>query len=1076
MTMSKRLFKLLAPCLLALFAALTVNAQTATATLSGMVEDQNGASVPDVTITVENVGTRQKRTVVSNDNGYFTVPLLPPGEYTINFSREGFAQTNVNNVVLNVADQKSLEVQLRVGDVKNDVEVQADASLLDTSGAVTTTIDRTFVQNMPLNGRSFSTLALLTPGVTVTGAGFGSFSVNGQRPGTNYFTVDGAGGNIGLVGQTVLSPKDLGGALPGESAMGGTSNLVSIDALEEFKVQTSTYGADSGRQPGAQVQVVTRSGKNQFSGTLFEYFRNEALDARNYFNFKPAPQAPLRQNIFGGTFSGPLPFLNFGDGGGPLIKSGKDRTFFFFSYEGHRLEIPNSGVTNVPSLRLRQQASPVVRPILDAYPTPSGPEFVSNTACPSSSDPQCNTTVNRMWSGAAPYNYSTSNPSNQDSASIRIDHHLNGQHRIFGRFSNSPSDWYRGIFQKTRVASETRTLTLGFDSAITSHLSNAFRFNHSRQQTATEFPLFSEGGNSVFNEDLLTFGNGGSATIGFTSLTFSTPSLVVGESVNTYQKQLNLVDDVTIVLGAHQLKVGVDYRRLNPVFGPRDSNSLRFTNEAGIRNATFGSATIVALEPTRPTFQNFSAYIQDTWRVSRKLTLDLGLRWEFNPSPTEANEQYPRVVQGIDGTDIANATLAPVGTPFYRTFYKAFAPRFGAAYKLRGKSNWETVVRGGFGVYYDLGNGSVGIGWPFQASRALTGACLSIPVTSSCATRPTISVATTTSVSLDPDLTLPYTLQWNITTEQSLGKGQSVTIGYVASASRELLTSQSLNQQPRDPNSGALLPRPNPNFGPISYVFNRPISDYNSMQVRYKAKFANVLQALVNYTWSHAIDEVSTDFTPRVFDQGDADFDIRHNLSAALHYEIPNPLKESALRFLLSDWSLDALVYAQTGQPLDIVAANTLVVDDVLVTIRPDVVPGQPIYIQDSSVAGGRRINPLAFQVPQQCLPLGAPNCANTVVRQGSLGRNSLRQLPIYQLDLALARSFRFGEKRALKLKAEAFNVFNHPMFATYQNQLSFPATLGVPSATLNSRLGGLNQIYNFGGPRSIQLSAKLEF
>ncbi|HLA10302.1 MAG TPA: carboxypeptidase-like regulatory domain-containing protein, partial [Pyrinomonadaceae bacterium] len=249
-------------------------------TLSGTVADQNGAVVANAAITVADPAKGLKRNVTTNSEGQFTVPLLPPGTYTVTVSQDGFGTVQVNDLVLNVADNRSLNIQLKVGDISGVVNVEASAVAVRTEGSVATVIDRTFVGNLPLNGRSFSSLVLLTPGVTIATSGAasqdaGQFSVNGQRASTNYFTVDGAGANFGI--GAIAKSLQVSGSYPATGITGGTSNLVSIDALEEFKIQTSTYTAESGRQPGGQVQIVTRSGKNQFHGLLFEYFRNEAL-------------------------------------------------------------------------------------------------------------------------------------------------------------------------------------------------------------------------------------------------------------------------------------------------------------------------------------------------------------------------------------------------------------------------------------------------------------------------------------------------------------------------------------------------------------------------------------------------------------------------------------------------------------------------------------------------------------------------------------------------------------------------------------------------------------------------------
>jgi hypothetical protein len=287
---------------------------------------------------------------------------------------------------------------LKAGDVNATVQIVSEAPLINESAAVATTIDRQFVGNLPLNGRSFQSLILLTPGVVLTPANFsaGEFSVNGQRTNANYFTVDGVGANIAVtLSQGSSVSQQQAGALPGESAFGSTNNLVSVDALEEFKIQTSSYSAEYGRQPGGQIQLVTRSGGNEFHGTAFEYFRNEAFDANNWFNnANRLGRPPLRQNQFGGIFSGPVMLPRFGSGGKPYW-SGRKSTFFFFSYEGQRLLLPNSDNQLVPSGRIRQAAAPALRPILNAFPTPTGPETVDATGSPT---------------GYAPWVMSYSNP------------------------------------------------------------------------------------------------------------------------------------------------------------------------------------------------------------------------------------------------------------------------------------------------------------------------------------------------------------------------------------------------------------------------------------------------------------------------------------------------------------------------------------------------------------------------------------------------------------------------------------------------------------------------------------------
>ncbi len=1017
-------------------------AQSATATLGGTVEDTNGALIPGCAITVTNTATAMQRRTVTSDSGQFTVPLLPPGTYTVRAERDGFAPVETRDVVLNVGDQKALKIELKAGDVNATVQVINEALLVNTSPAVTNTINRTFVGNLPLNGRSFQSLILLTPGVTAAGSSFGSdigqFSVNGQRASSNTFSVDGVSANISAT--TSGGPdKDLSlaGSYAGLSAFGGTNNLVSVDALEEFKVHTSTYSAEFGRQPGAQVSLVTRAGQNDFRGSVFEYLRNDALDARNYFNQKPNPQTPLRQNQFGGVF------------GGPIIKN---RTFFFFSYEGQRLRVPTIGNTNVPSLRLRQLASSSVVPLLNGFPIPTGPELLNGAGQPI---------------GFAPWNFSLSLPSTLDATSLRIDHGLGKRHALFGRFNLSPSDT-TSVFRtiQTVNSSRTKSITLGLTSILRPALTNEFRFNYSTQRQRQDRSSVISAGASPVDEGLLTNGLGG---IGFATFQFSgqIAQVIKGTFADSEQRQFNIVNNVSLAKGGHQLKFGFDFRRLNPIYSPQSSQSITFTSSTAVINGTVNRLSIFNVDTARLRFNNLSVYGQDTWGVSRRLTVSLGLRWELNPAPTEADGKVPPVVTGISNTDVTQAVLAPKGTPFYKTFYGALAPRFGFAYAF-GDTNRRTVLRGGLGVYYDLGSAGATSGYPLGGRKTLTN--VAFPISVANAARPPVTIPTSVPVTTlvhatNEQLKLPYTLHWNLALEHSFGTNQAVSLSYVAAAGRRLLVSYDLNEV------GAAGTIPNPNFSTILFVTNGPTSDYHSFQAQYKGRLKKGLQFLVNYTWSHAIDQVSSDIDQAILEKGNADFDVRHNLSAALSYDFPPARANKFIEAISRNWSVNGILHVQSGRPVDVFNFSGFVrADGTLLLVRPDLVAGIPLYIHDPSLPGGRRFNDAAFVDP----PVDANGFP---LRQGNFGRNVLRELPIYQLDASVGRTFNLSEQFKLKLSAEGFNILNHPMFGSYDNFFfAGSTTFGVPQTTLNEGLVGLNPLYQLGGPRSIQLSLRLSF
>ncbi len=419
-------------------------AQSSTAILYGTVVDQEGAVAPDVAIRVTNLDTSLRRETLTDKAGYFVMPLLSPGRYEVNAQQQGFVTVQITNVVLRVNDQLALKIELKLGEISESITVEG-ASLIQTeSAAVSTVVDHQFVGNLPLNGRNFGSLIELTPGTVLTRSSEGQFSVNGQRANANYFMVDGVSANFGNLGFQLLS-----GTIPAFNVLGGLNNLVSVDALEEFRVQTSTYAAEFGRMPGAQVSVITRSGTNRFHGDVFDYFRNDALDANDWFaNSRGLPKPPLRQNDFGGVL------------GGPILRN---ETFFFFSYEGLRLRQPQFAITTTPTLAVRNAAPIELKPYLDAFPIPNGKDLGGGFA--------------ELFAGY-------SNPSTLNATSIRIDHWASRKVNLFGRFNYAPSENIQrnpaSLNQLTTSRQNATTLTLGLTQVISSQ--NEQRFSSQLQQ------------------------------------------------------------------------------------------------------------------------------------------------------------------------------------------------------------------------------------------------------------------------------------------------------------------------------------------------------------------------------------------------------------------------------------------------------------------------------------------------------------------------------------------------------------------------------------------------------------------
>jgi hypothetical protein len=827
--------------LIILFCCVFVFAQSATTVLSVSIVDERGAAVSGATIVLSDAARSFERAATTGENGVFIFTQLQPSNYALKASKSGFAETQIERVVLNVNEQNALRVELKVATPSAVVNVAEDAALVDDSPAVKTIVDRQFIANQPLNGRSFQTLVELSPGVVLTQSTLptpGQFSVNGQRAGSNYFTVDGVSANFGSTASVTLY-ETAGGGVPSYSALGTTSSLASVDAVQEFSIQTSTYAPEFGRQPGAQVSLVTRSGTNQYRGSVFDYLRNDKFDANNFFaNANGLPRQPLRQNDFGGTFSGPLPFLNFGEGA-PIFSSGKNRTFFFFSYEGLRLRQPFvTDTLEVPSVSARNRATGVLRDLLNALPLPNRPVPPG--------DPD-----------VVPYVTSFTNPSRLDAASLRLDHRISERFSVFGRYNYAPSeDRQRARFCAASCVADltykTQTLTLGSTQVFTPRIANDLRVNFSKSKVNQTYFIDTYGGAIVPPQSSLypPFTTGANGYIYIELNASGSNTISDGLFSDNKQRQFNFVNSTSVTLGAHAVKFGFDYRRLTPVsFSGTYKRSFLIDSIQGLINNTPSPATIVAPQVTlRPIYRNFSFFGQDTWRATRRLTLTYGLRYEVNPAPDEANGNLPLTVNGVTAAganSLDNLSLSGERRRFYKTTYDNFAPRIGAAYQLFS----GTVVRGGFGVFYDLGYNFTGTAFstgvvPFASTLSLSNVTYTSPAFQQ--TVPPFSLTPPFSrvFAYQPGYKLPYTLQYNIAVEQTFGANNSISISYVGSRGRRLGRVETLRAT-----TG--------NFRRLDLVTNGGNSDYNALQIQYQRRLSNNLQVLASYTFAKSLDNVS---------------------------------------------------------------------------------------------------------------------------------------------------------------------------------------------------------------------------
>jgi hypothetical protein len=1064
-----------------------LHGQSPTATVNGLVRDTSGAVVQGADVQLINDRTNARFPAKTSKDGIYSVTGLPPGTYHIQVSKPGFKTILKPDIVLNVLDARAINFDLPVGAVSETVTVEGGASLVDTeTAAVSTVVDRQFAENLPLNGRSFQTLIQLTPGVVLTannGIDTGQFSVNGQRASSNYWMVDGVSANIGI-SATATPGNGLAGALGSSSVLGGTNSLVSVDALQEFRIETSTFAPEFGRTPGGQISIVTRSGTNQFHGTAFDYLRNDAFDASDWFNgytnSPPLPKAKERQNDFGGTF------------GGPIFKS---KTFFFFSYEGLRLRLPQTSLTLVPDTNpqdpdSRQFAQPALLPYVNAFPLPNGPEVLD---------------AGGNHQGVAQLNASFSNPATLDAYSLRIDHKLSDKLSVFGRYNYSPSELsQRGggsgsLSSVQSTTTNTQTATVGATWAISPLAANDFRFNYSSTDASTSFYLDTFGGavplaalpfpspfttrNGLFTFEVASLGNN--------------PGVTAGASAHNRQQQLNFVDSLSMQRGSHGMKFGIDFRRLSPQFNPFAYQQFAvFSDVPSAETGTASQISQVSNLPVTFLFRNLGIFAQDTWHVVPRLTLTYGFRWDVDFVPKSLSGPSFNAVVGFNLSNLANLALAPAGTPPYKTTYGNVAPRIGLAYQVSQNPQWQMVLRGGFGVFFDLASSEAGNDLATYPFTALAFSAGNFPLASPAA--PSITAPSTTNpgaiFAFDPKLQLPYTLQWNAAIEQSLGKQQTLTVSYIGSSGRRLLQSAEI-----------VFPASNPNqtLGFAGLVTNTGGSDYNALQLQFHRQLSQGLQALASYTWSHSLDTASAgsygDASNLVselnsnINRGPSDFDIRNAFSMGLTYEVPVHANNILANAMLHGWSLESVVQARSAPPVDIYYSFLGQLSNGFFTNpRPDIVPGQPFYLYGSQYPGGTAFNPGAFTAP----PFTPAGCVPGVdfpcspASQGNLPRNALRGFGATQWDFAVHRDFPIHESVKLQFRAEMFNVLNHPNFGPPVGDLQLPFAInpqfGQSLNLLGQSLAGGNggnlgsgafdPLYQLGGPRSIQFALKLFF
>jgi hypothetical protein len=1103
-------------CLISL--AIVANAQT-TASLKGIVTDSSGAVLPGARVALTSLETGAAHEAVTSDFGAFEFTALPPGFYHLVTSKAGFAQVTNEGIRLEVNQVARLDVSMHPGAVNENVEVTASAALLEpNTSQVGQVIDTKAVSDLPLNGRNFAQLAIL--GTGVVGVGFGPSGTigsgtrpddprpgaelmsNGNREMTNNYLLDGVDDNFRRNALITVRPT--------------------VEDILEFKIQTNLFGAEQGRNSGATVDVVTKSGSNIFHGSAFEFLRNNDFDARNFFNAAGTPQPEYHQNQFGGSM------------GGPIVHN---KLFFFADYEGFRkLQGTTTSVNTVPTAAERGgDFSGIPQAIYDPATLVSAPgtasgysrqPFSGNIIPPSRFDPVTSRLIQAypLPTGSGLANNQFTNPvlqQNNDTGDGRIDWVLNSSNTIFGRFSRqdtltvTPSTFgFRTVpglsvpvslgnstnYAGTAPMSNYNTL-LAYTHVFSSTFLVDARMGFSRfamQNLDSTAPTSPPGLGELMgipnsNQEPRSLGFPIFALSGYTGIGGPTAIPTI-----RYENTFNPIVNFTRILGHHTVKWGANLVRRQVIDFQDNSGNGSYTfdstfdnnpNSAGNTGNAMANFLLGVPGAVSQAFQlawagtrllEFGTYVADDWRVTKRLTLNLGLRWEYLPPPVEVANRYANFNTQTGKVLIAGYNSdANVGV---QTQYKMFAPRFGFAYQLDRK----TVLRGGFGIFYNAsGNG----GALYRLHRQLPfGATTTVVINELSSTYLTVAQGLPPNPSLDVSsivnnptgtwYSIPanyknaYAEQFNFGFERELPFDIVLKASYLGNLGRDLDITYNVNQPV--PGPGPVGPREllytiAPGVSGDNYAATDGLSGYHALQVTAQKRFSSGLSFLSAYTYSHSIDDVPLqeggggdgpvpqDPRHRNLDFASSSFDIRHRFTQTANYFLPIGrgrrlnLTTPWMDRVFGGWQVNLILTAQTGLPFTAVLANS--VANTGSSSRPDIASGVSATVANPTI--NHWFN-TSFNAP------GAVWSTPALYTFGNAGRNILRGPGRFNLDTSLFKDIAVSERVHIQFRGELFNVLNHPQF-DLPNATIGNAQAGVISATL-------------GTPRDIQLGLRLVF
>lgn len=1020
-------------------------AQVTNAAISGVITDPSGAVISEAVITLKNLDTGLIRQSASNNDGYYRAIGLVPGRYEIRIEHRGFATYVHPGVTLTVAQEAAMNFRLTLESIAEQVNVTEDLGGVETtSSTISTLVDEKSIRDLPLNGRDMTQLFLLQPGVVnsrgsaqTANTGRGTrFSVAGARPTQNLFTIDG----------TIIN--DALNNTPG-SAQG---LLIGIETVKEFRFLISNYSAEFARATGGVFVALTKSGSNQVHGSVFEFFRNDALDARNFFDLK---KPNFQRNQFGFTV------------GGPVLK---DRTFYFGSYEGLREDKSTTRIALVPDDDARIgklpgippiQVDPRSQPIINLFPRPNGRKF---------------------GDGTAEFIGLTKRISQDDFFVIRVDHSFSNSSSMFIRYlyDNSQQVLPRNFPDFFNLAvNKKQVVTIGERKNFSTNIVNELRFGFSRSTPSEVLP-------PTPNDSLSLIAGRGLGEIAVTGL-----SEIGTDRTNPkfyIQNDFQFTDDLIVVKGRNDIKTGFSFQHFqdNGRSESRTRGQLRFRSVADLLG--FKVRDLQGASPEsdfgRGIRQSlFGFYIQDDSKLTKYLTISLGLRYDFVTSPSEVNGKLANL------RDVLDSSIT-IGAPYFNPSPNNFAPRVGFAYDVFGDG--KTAVRGGFGMYYEQPLYNVFLNTifrslPFENRGILPGSQISsLPVDPS-VFRGSGTEARLFQFQLQPT----YMMHYNLNIQRELLAQTLVTVSYLGSRGVNLFGQGDVNLAipQRLPDGGDFFPQGsqlrNPNFNPIRASFQGFNSYYNAMNVGLYRTSNKGPQIQLSYTFGKSIDERSgglgrqeynngqfLTFDPynRKLDRGRSDFDVRHTFVASGTYELRIGEKSTGwARHFIRGWEINGIVTFTSGLPI-----NPFIDGDPdrdgseENAARPNLALGTSLI-----PSGGRTpdlwFNPAAFVQPE-------------IGFRGNAGRNIVTGPDYKSVDFSIVKNFHLAETKTLQLRAEAFNLFNRANFDLPSNSdlgeqvFSYiPASGSRPATFIRTTTAG--RIFNtVGDSREIQLAVKFIF